>query len=104
MDKIWFIKVEEKAEGPFSVEELRWDPRISPNTMAWREGMPVWLPMHKIPELAQLFEEDESSSQGAEDPQGGEKVLTLNTDPQPLYYIYLLIALLIVILLYFFYL
>jgi len=101
MDKIWFIKVEEEPEGPYSVEELRWDNRISPSTMAWHEGMPAWLPMHQIPELAILFSDDEGNGNGSEDTQGGEKVLTLDPDPQRIYYIIILVALLALISLYF---
>jgi len=103
MDKVWFIKVEKEPEGPFSVEELRWDPRITPETLAWREGMSAWLPIRQIPELASLFVQEEPSGRGKKR-EGGEKVLTLNPDPQPLYYVFLIAALFALLLVYFLYL
>jgi len=103
MDKIWYIKIEEEPEGPYSVEELRWDSRVSPSTLAWREGMPAWLPMRQIPELVVLFSDEDDSGSGAEEGQGGEKVLTLDPDPQRSYYVFILVALLVIILLYFLY-
>jgi len=102
MKRVWYIKIEKEPEGPFSVDELRWDTRLTPDTLAWRNGMSTWLPIRQIPELASLFEKEKSSmSKKAE---GGEKVLTLNSDPQQLYYGLIALALFILILIYFFYL
>lgn len=58
MDRIWFILVGSSQEGPYALEELRDDVRITPDTLAWREGFPKWLPIREIPELESLFEEE----------------------------------------------
>jgi len=99
---VWYIKVDKEPEGPYSVEDLRWDSRITLTTLAWREGMSSWLPMKEIPELAALFvHEDKGNDEGT--PPGEEQVMTLSPDPQPLYYVLAAGALLILLLLYFFY-
>lgn len=66
MGKIWFIQIENHSEGPYSIQDLKWDRRITPDTLVWKAGMPVWKPVRKVPELKKLFsdpDEPESSSQ-----------------------------------------
>lgn len=55
LKKIWYIRVENREEGPFSTAELRRDRRVTPFTLVWKKGMKNWLPAGKIPELASLF-------------------------------------------------
>ncbi len=55
MEKIWFLFILEKQEGPYTYSELKKDVRLTPDTFAWREGMKDWLPIRDIPELEKLF-------------------------------------------------
>ena len=55
--KIWFVVIRGKQEGPFTKEELFADKRLTPDTLAWKPGLPTWMPLRNIPELKDLFEE-----------------------------------------------
>lgn len=71
MDKIWFIAVNDQYEGPFSIEELKRDTRITPDTLVWREGFDTWRPMRKVADLKVIFE-DEKKPQPEDDEEEGE--------------------------------
>lgn len=57
MDKIWFIQIEDHQEGPYSIEDLKSDHRITPDTLVWREGFSTWIPIRQVNELKEIFEE-----------------------------------------------
>lgn len=57
--KIWFIKIENQKEGPFSIWELKCDSRVTPDTLVWKDGFKDWIPARKVPELKSLFEDEE---------------------------------------------
>lgn len=98
MERVWYIRVEKEAEGPFAVDELKMDPRITLRTLAWKRGMPLWLPIAAIPELAKaLFDKEE-----AEVKSGNDAVLTLDQELLPPNLLWILLAILLLIL--FFYL
>lgn len=69
MKKIWYIKIDEKIEGPFSVRELKRDPRITPDTLVWRSGFDTWIALGRVVELKSIFAEDEGELQRQEPPQ-----------------------------------
>jgi len=109
MDKIWYLLLGGKKQGPFSVQQLDRDKRITPDTLAWKEGMDVWLPIRDIEELASVLfaeprkqapvqEEEEAKSACKE--KNGALTLQLSYDPVPFLW---LILLLILLLCYFFY-
>lgn len=56
-EKIWILFINEQEEGPYSFVELRSDERITPETLARKEGSSEWKPLGKIPELKELFED-----------------------------------------------
>jgi len=60
MDKIWYIFIYERQEGPYSFDDLKKDKRISPDTYAWCDGMADWKKIGDIPELDELFHDDEA--------------------------------------------
>jgi hypothetical protein len=41
----------DQQHGPVSIEDLR-ALKLPPDTLAWREGLPDWVPIRSIPELA----------------------------------------------------
>ena len=105
MDKFWFIEIKGTREGPFSVEELKKDRRLTPDTFVWKKGFVTWKRIRDVQELKFLFNDDIE-----ETPQDEEKVaapdLKKESDelivlemPQPPYLFWILAAL--IILLYF---
>lgn len=59
-DRIWYIKWNDNEEGPFTFEELKNDVRLTPDTLARREGQNKWIPLRKIAELDLLFKDEDS--------------------------------------------
>ena len=54
----WFVAIDEKQSGPFSVERIKelWDRgEIGPDSLTWRAGQPDWQPMSEISELAAVL-------------------------------------------------
>lgn len=56
-EHLWFIIIRQKKKGPFTVSDLKKETELTPDTLAWREGMLAWTPIRDIPELAVLFED-----------------------------------------------
>lgn len=101
MNKIWFIQIDGVREGPFSVAELKRNPRITPDTLVWREGFTKWVPIRKVAELKAVFEDEEppedeeSKEKISGTPSKGELVLDLRSDPPP-YFFWVIVGLLVV--------
>lgn len=101
-DKIWYIRIKGKEEGPFSFIELRCDPRVTPEVEAKKKGWPRFVPIGKIAELKGLFEdsapleEPQPFKKTAFNPIGQDDELTFSLDPQnPLFLLLLLLVLLL---------
>jgi hypothetical protein len=104
MEKIWFIIIDGKKEGPYHVGNLKRHVRLTPDTLAWREGLPKWLPIRQIPELKNIFK-DEASSENAEEDitpvvpstvKTDEETLALSYEP-PSFYFWVFIGALIIL-------
>lgn len=104
MKRIWYIKIDKDPEGPFSVEELLWDRRVNLDTFVWKEGMPAWLPIRLIPELAPHFSHPDSKDKDlpAEAP-GEEQVLSNAPQQQPFFYLLVAALLFVLFYLYFYF-
>lgn len=93
MKKVWYIKFGENQEGPYSVEQLRSDRRITPETLVWRKGFSNWVPIGKVPELKVIFEDSEpADQQGNElslknEYSKGELAIDMRFDPPFLFWI-----------------
>ena len=101
--KIWFVKFDDRQEGPFSLLQLKRDHRITPETLVWREGFSKWVPIGKVAELKEVFADEEKEPQKEEKISSppsvqDELVLDMRLDP----YSFLWITLLLVLLTYFF--
>lgn len=57
MIKEWFIIVEGRQEGPYSLLELSRDKRITPDTLVWKKGFEKWIAIRNVRELKELFED-----------------------------------------------
>ncbi|MEI8365325.1 MAG: DUF4339 domain-containing protein [Parachlamydiaceae bacterium] len=60
MDKIWYIYVAGQQEGPYSVEDLKKDKRLTLETFVWREGFSGWKKIQDVPELKAVFKANET--------------------------------------------
>lgn len=102
MEKIWFIIINGKKEGPYSVSDLKKDKRISPVTLVWRAGFENWVPIGEVEELKSVFKdqsaETEEEPEEKELPPDEEVALQLKVDPPS--FLYLIILLVIVLLIY----
>lgn len=86
MEKIWYIILNEKREGPYSLQDMRKDKRISPETLVWKEGFDKWIPIGEVPELKAVFQDvidEPEDEEGAETqvPADEEIILQLKEDP-----------------------
>lgn len=110
MSKKWFISIDGKAKGPYTLQELKTMPRISPDTLVCPEGGEKWEIAGHFSELHVLFEEesqdteeDEIESLDSEKesyaPVDDELALDSGLDPIDPNFIYLY-ALLIILILY----
>ena len=98
MDRIWFIQVGGTQEGPYALEELRDDVRITPDTPVWREGFSKWLPCRDVPEFESLFEEKlpEPEEKKAVPEEEEEVALDMPVGPPPFPYHWVIIAFLLI--------
>jgi hypothetical protein len=119
MEKIWFININKKNEGPFSLAELKRDSRLTPDTLVWKAGFPKWVPIRKVPELQEIFQDECAPFQTPDDEQipsaddikpssqtrssRDEIVLDMRFEPPYIFLILLLIVLLMTYTLYEFY-
>ena len=101
--KEWFVKLDGRDVGPLSKEELRCNPKITPDTLIWKEGFTKWVPIRAVAELADLFQDEEKQPDQQESGDGkkfesplGDATLALQRDP-PHFIFWLLMILLLVI-------
>jgi predicted Zn finger-like uncharacterized protein len=51
----WFAAIDDKQTGPLSIEKLKehWNRgEVGPDSLAWKAGMPDWIPISEIAELS----------------------------------------------------
>lgn len=58
MKKEWFVKVDNRESGPFSIQDLKHDPRVNPDTLVRRIDQLHWTPMRFVLELKEVFEDE----------------------------------------------
>lgn len=95
--KEWFILIDSKKEGPYSVADLRSDRRVTPDTLVWKPGFEDWVPMRKVLELKKVFEDNESEQDQGTKPAAPalpeNDTLALVSEPP---YFWIIIALIVV--------
>lgn len=100
-DKIWFILIGGRKEGPYSICDLKRDLRITPDTLVWRSGFNEWVRAKTVWELAALFDdakpetsEKDSQPPGVISPDG--LVIGMEEgEPPPFFWMTLLLLLLL---------
>lgn len=107
MEKIWYLLIDNKEEGPFSAKEVRANPKVTLETLVWKEGMSDWTPLKKIRELRRFFEpeppiqdEEELKHSKKTLPAQNELVMEYGFDPGPIFLLILFLLLLIIYLFY----
>lgn len=107
MNKEWFIWLQGKQEGPYSIVDLKADSRLSPDTLVWKEGFKTWVPIRRVPELKDIFKDQRKKPQ----PIQGEfnskplfsedEAISIQQDPFQ-FYLWVLVIILIIIYLFFY--
>lgn len=103
-DVIWYIDIDGHAEGPFSVQQLKLDERVTPYTYVWREGYNKWRRIKDVPELKEIFQEEPQPEieEKKSLPLDDEVVLKRELEPPP-YWIWFLVFLTIILIYYTFF-
>lgn len=95
MQKIWYVKLNDKIEGPFTYTDLRKDRRLTPDTLVWKQGFDRWMAIREVPELEDLFKDDpqpdENQLKKAKTPADDLLVLEMKGQ-QPPYFFWFLVA------------
>jgi hypothetical protein len=100
-ERVWFVILAGKKEGPFSISQLLRFEGITPDTLAWKEGMPKWVPIREVAELKELFAEQPSPAPLIEEVKGksiGMEDLALSlphTEPPLLFWILFFLIMLV---------
>lgn len=105
-NRIWYIKVDDQKKGPYSIQELKFHPRMTPDTLVWKEGFKNWIPARKVAELKSLFEDSEEIAE-LQDPFKIRKASadnsTLALEGSNLPFLFYVLVILLIILVYLFY-
>lgn len=86
METQWYALLDSKREeGPLSLDELKGDRRLTPETLLRREGSENWILASDVPELEAFFR---GSSQHATEgvspsPKGGEEMVLVLENGEP---------------------
>ncbi len=105
-EKRWFIVINAVVEGPYTLDQLRYDRRILPSMLVCEEGKTQWRPIGKVPELRRVFEDEEQEETPKEPSSntigmnGPEGVLTETPHPGNFGWLIWIIVLLLVWLFY----
>lgn len=109
MEKIWYLKINGKPQGPYSIEELKSLREVTPDTLVWYPPLKEWVPMRSVPELQEVFidpetpeekENDEEEFPGKENVKAADElVLELPTAGPPVpFWIFAILMLMILLL------
>lgn len=102
LKKEWYLLIDTRTEGPFNLDDLRYDIRLTPDTLVWKEGFKEWTPARFVYELSELFKDATDIQQGNEDIETGNvsdiepgpATLTLQQDPYQ-FFLWLIVLLLL---------
>lgn len=109
MDKEWFIIIGDRQEGPYNLQDLKQDIRVTPDTLVWKKGFKEWVPARAVVDLKPLFEDKPEGKPLHQKPVNnslktdlGQDQVTLALQQDP-YQFYLWLLVLLLIFLYAFY-
>ena len=95
----WFIKINSVEQGPYTQEQLKGHPNITPDTLARYEESNKWFPIGQFEELKELFKDDTTEIEEDHEENDSfaiDSELVLEQDFSPFhFFIWLLIILLV---------
>lgn len=96
MNKVWFLLIDGKEEGPYNIQGLKDHPFVTPDTLVRRKDSNKWQPLRFVKELQDIFKDEEQEEEVVEKPStkiSGRDVLAIEmrTDPSNLFWIIILI-------------
>lgn len=101
MEKEWFIIVQDRQEGPYSLKDLRSHPYFNPDTLVWKKGFSEWKRARFILELKEVFKDQRENTPVEEERTTSEvgcgqeqMTLTMQQDPYQ-FWLWILIFLII---------
>lgn len=106
--KEWYLIINGKKNGPFSISDLKRDKSVTPDSLIWKEGFDQPIPIRLIPELKDLFKDDQNIDEDEEENNKslanltpkGEIVIDWHETPPSLFLWFLLLIIVIVYVLY----
>ena len=108
-EKVWLIWIEGNQEGPYTIQELKHDTRLTPDTLVWKDGFSDWKAIRSVEELKAVFEDEPESKPLLEaikiktfEPEltPEQDTLALQTDPSQ-FYLWMLVLLLLAVYLFY---
>ena len=51
----YYMVVDEKSTGPFTLDEITLHPQLTPDTLVWKPGLDNWVAAKSLPELDPAF-------------------------------------------------
>lgn len=105
--KEWFIIIDNRQEGPYSLQDLDDDPRFTPDTLVWKEGFKEWVQARFVLEMKEVFKDKSTQHHDDKDENlktdlGKQEQITLTLRQDP-YQFFLWILILLLLLFYIFY-
>lgn len=95
MEKVWFILIDGKEQGPYTIQGLKNHPLVTPDTLVRHKNSKKWLQIRYVKELEEVFKDDEPEEilQNPSDGIQGREVLAMDMrhDPANLFWILLII-------------
>lgn len=61
--KIYYMVLDEKSTGPFTLDEVTLHPLLTPETLVWKPGLDNWVAAKTLPEFAPAFISQEPYNQ-----------------------------------------
>lgn len=55
MNQQYYMVIEGKSTGPFTLDQITLHPDLTPETLVWKPGMTSWIPAKRLPELSPAF-------------------------------------------------
>ena len=62
-EQIYYMVVDEKSTGPFTLAEVILHPQLTPETLVWKPGIENWVAANTLPELSPAFTSQQRQQQ-----------------------------------------
>ena len=76
----YYMVIDEKSTGPFTLDEVTLHPKLTPETLVWKPGLENWVPAQTLPELLPAFA-NFSQNQDPRPPEYNQNIHQENHNP-----------------------